>query len=263
MVWSFEHPVGRRAGELKILAKNAARPWGFTLIELLTVIAIIGVLATLLTSALSTAKRKARQTVSISNLRQIALAVDLYQDDHRRRPGSFAALVREKHLTERSLLCAEDKLYGNWAGMIEDSPSTLNVTPGRGQAEVVAREVPHSYFKSFDVSDDVWAQIESNPLAGIAACQLHGVGRQRRDVTPSLTAYQGLVLRALKDSSVVSRQVFWNSSEMTDQSGSSGPNSAFVPCCQSHRSAQSGTRRIRHLGSRHHHSRVGRGPHGS
>ena len=95
------------------------------MIELLTVIAIIGVLATLLTSALSTAKRKAHQTVSISNLRQIALALNLYQDDHRKRPALFASLVREKLLTERALVCAEDKLTGNWAGLIEDV-NTLN-----------------------------------------------------------------------------------------------------------------------------------------
>ena len=79
----------------------------------------------------------------------------------------------------------------------------------------------HSYFKAFDATDEVWERIENSPLAGIAACQLHGVGRQSLDTPPSMSAYQGLVLRALKDTSVVTRQVFWQ--------GSAGDKSATAP----------------------------------
>jgi prepilin-type N-terminal cleavage/methylation domain-containing protein len=214
---------------LKILAKNAARPWGFTLIELLTVIAIIGVLATLLASALGTAKRKARQSVSVGNLRQISLAVNLYQDDHRKRPATYASLVREKMLTERSLICAEDRVTGNWAGLIEDS-ALMNFTraPVAGEtAEATPSEVAHSYFKAFDATDEVWEQIERDPLAGIAACQPHGFGRQSQDERPSISAYQGLVLRALKDMSVVNRQVFWQG--LADKSDPEGASTSFLP----------------------------------
>jgi len=205
------------------IAKNAARPWGFTLIELLTVVAIIAVLATLLSSALSTARRKARQSVSIGNLRQIALAFNMYQDDHRKRPTTFAMMVQEKLLTEKSLICAEDKLVGNWAGLIEDAASfnaNGNKSSFIGNAtDSAVSEVAHSYFKAFDVTDETWDQIEKSPLAGIAACQLHGIGRQSPDSPPSLQAYQGLVLRALKDTSVVTRQVFWQQTATTDKSG--------------------------------------------
>jgi prepilin-type N-terminal cleavage/methylation domain-containing protein len=207
---------------LKIKAKNAARPWGFTLIELLTVVAIIAVLATLLSSALSTAKRKARQSVSIGNLRQIALAFNMYQDDHRKRPATFAAMVQEKVLTPKSLLCAEDKT-ANWAGLIEDAASfnfaNKSLFPGSGSETLAPSELPHSYFKAFDAPDETWEQIEKSPLAGIAACQLHGIGRQSPDTAPSLLAYQGLVLRALKDTSVVTRQVFWQQTANQDKSG--------------------------------------------
>jgi prepilin-type N-terminal cleavage/methylation domain-containing protein len=209
---------------LRIKAKNAARPWGFTLIELLTVVAIIAVLATLLSSALSTARRKARQSVSIGNLRQIALAFNMYQDDQRKRPTTFAAMVQEKLITEKSLICAEDKLTANWAGLIEDAASfngngNKSAFIGTAPESPTPVEVPHSYFKAFDSSDDTWEQIEKNPLAGIAACQLHGIGRQSVDVAPSLQAYQGLVLRALKDTSVVSRQVFWQQNANADNAG--------------------------------------------
>jgi prepilin-type N-terminal cleavage/methylation domain-containing protein len=212
---------------LKFTAKSTARPWGFTLIELLTVIAIIAVLATLLTATLGTARKKARKTSSISNLRQIAIAFDLYRDDHGKRPAAYALLTQGKYLTERTLHCAEDR-SGDWAGTIENVPLQFTlraIAPGLDlPPEAAVEEIPHSYFKSFHLEAEQWDEIERNPLAGIAACQLHGIGRQEREMPPTLETYQGLVLRALKDGSVISRQVFWNN----DKSFDAGTAPSFI-----------------------------------
>ncbi len=57
----------------------------FTLIELLVVVAILGVLAGLLTPVLSKARASSRRAARISNLRQIGVALHLYLEESNNR----------------------------------------------------------------------------------------------------------------------------------------------------------------------------------
>jgi prepilin-type N-terminal cleavage/methylation domain-containing protein/prepilin-type processing-associated H-X9-DG protein len=63
-------------------AVTSKKQRGFTLIELLVVIAIIAILAALLVPALKRAMESGRRAVCVSNLRQLALATEMYANDH-------------------------------------------------------------------------------------------------------------------------------------------------------------------------------------
>ncbi len=66
----------------------------FTLVEMLVVLAVIALLLGLLLPALARSKMQARKTQCLSNLRQVALAIELYAADHEQRfPWNYDGLA--------------------------------------------------------------------------------------------------------------------------------------------------------------------------
>lgn len=73
-----------------VLSNRAFLRSGFTLVELLAVIAIIGILGTIILASIDRVKSKARTAQSISNLREIHRAGMLYANENDGRIATYA-----------------------------------------------------------------------------------------------------------------------------------------------------------------------------
>jgi prepilin-type N-terminal cleavage/methylation domain-containing protein/prepilin-type processing-associated H-X9-DG protein len=76
---------GCRPSTARFRGNGRIEPAGFTLIELLLVVAVIAILAAMLMPTLSSAKKKAKQSNCVSNLRQLELGAQLYTQDNNGR----------------------------------------------------------------------------------------------------------------------------------------------------------------------------------
>lgn len=85
------------------------RKWGLTLIELLVVIAIVAVLAAILLPVYSRAVRKSHESVTMSNLRQIAAAGEIYAGaNNMEHPLSIHPVIEEGYLAKDIITAPDD-----------------------------------------------------------------------------------------------------------------------------------------------------------
>jgi len=113
---------------------------GFTLIEVLVVIALIGVLATMIMTSLNTSKERARIARAQSEIGQIYMAIFLLEDDTEQWPGHKVAYKKQCGVSNNEICVypADNCDYGlndGRAGITQDdltNPPSSNYPHWRG-----------------------------------------------------------------------------------------------------------------------------------
>lgn len=82
-------------GAMNIFSSKAR---GFTLIELLVVVAIIGILASVITANVATSKSKSRDGKRVADLKILQLALELYYNDNQKFPLTLGTLITGGYL---------------------------------------------------------------------------------------------------------------------------------------------------------------------
>ncbi len=160
----------------------------FTLRELLVVMAIIGILAALVLPALSAAKSKGKQTVCLSNLRQINLGIHMYCDDssdvspatkqtsaslaYKELVKSYLGLRGHSSAQDRVFACPADTYYYD---QIKDSRGFYNpwTRVSHGQHEQGRWDYSSYWFNGFNFHTNdnpelaSWLGISGRKLASI------------------------------------------------------------------------------------------------
>ena len=127
----------------------------FTLIELLVVIAIIAILAAILFPVFALAKEAAKQTVCLSNARQIGLAISMYQGDNSDAQPIFYAYNSDpsiytpaQHKGTEALLLPYSKAKDLFKSPMDLGGPYLANDPG-----LIASNVhPSTYFEAYGTS---------------------------------------------------------------------------------------------------------------
>lgn len=112
----------------------------FTLVELLVVIAIIAILAAIIFPVFATVRENARQSSSISNMRQISTAMGQFQLDNHRNPDVLFGYVYYAY--------SDSGGDPNYSGPA--APQSMDTAFSKAQADVQANAKTHP---SLNVSD--------------------------------------------------------------------------------------------------------------
>lgn len=203
---------------------------GFTHTELISLLAICGVVATLVVSAVGNAQIHSRKVRCFSNLRQVALGIEAYSAETGKRPRSLSRVIlQEPKLRDAGVfVCPSDpglqgadltnRFWGNlanasqepWAGQsdLRDPES------GSWTAELaeVSESEPFSYLHPLSWRRLAWQRLAIlGSETGLAVCQLHGVRVPANAANPNFKQYlqyEGAIIRGRLDGSVVQRRVF-------------------------------------------------------
>jgi prepilin-type N-terminal cleavage/methylation domain-containing protein/prepilin-type processing-associated H-X9-DG protein len=141
---------------------RASKASGFTLTEMLVVIAIIGILASILFPTLARVKEQGRQTQCTSNLQQIAAAIEMYGHDWNERYPPAESTENGVRLTWQDFLeiyVKDERLYQCPSAQIEDPTTEFSYAMNRNLAKLRHLQVGNSqevvmFYDSKDLGPD-------------------------------------------------------------------------------------------------------------
>jgi len=100
--------------------REARSHFGFTLLELLLVVAIIGILAGILLSALAKSKTRAQGLFCMNNTRQLAMAWQVYADEHNGRLAYNLGVGIPVPQLAAAQITPPPPMSANWANNVLD-----------------------------------------------------------------------------------------------------------------------------------------------
>lgn len=89
----------------------------FTLLEVLLVVGVLALLSAIIFPVVGRAREMARRTACVSNLRQIGLAIQLYERDNRERLPLRLSVICPAYLSDANVfICPSDRQRGQFTG---------------------------------------------------------------------------------------------------------------------------------------------------
>lgn len=169
---------------------------GFTLLEILMVVAIVSLLSALMFPVAALAKRAAKRSSCTQQLRQIGLAVAMYENDNGGYPPSLEALKDADILRSTAIVLCPDDPIGGYASKFDE-------------CRHVIRPFPQSYETMFHWYPYQIAQLRAaDENHGIVVCRLHGDKTQRYAKSLAMFCtyawfmFEGPLLRLRRDGSL-------------------------------------------------------------
>lgn len=186
----------------------------FTLVEILVVMAIIGILSALLFPAIQKARAQAYRASCISNLHQLGLAVQLYQQDFNcdgqlyRVPQNIDILVKDYAKSSAIFVCPLDttergygnsvtpfqtSTYRNSYGYLGSRYADPNWNPDLTDPDLEKNEAKYALFG---------CQLHGEAVPDGAVSAIGADGINEADPAEEITLRQGLRLRVMADGHV-------------------------------------------------------------